>query len=506
MDMNELRPHPSLSCRRTGFPALPLILVLIGTLTATHAMNFVMDTFDHDIAKWFGLTSTLTFDPTQDNTGNGGGSCHAGTDFSTGQSLMFVGAYGPLTGGWESNMTLNLSAYKSVEFNVKWDNTSTMSLADFNQPPSGGNSTIDITSVKPDFSRSGSIGSFSIPAAATNGWAHVSVPINQAIYDMDPSTGLWFQKWISAGGGTANFWLDNVRLAAWPCSTPPPRLWLYKADAGLNLFAGSGNPYDRENIRTTAGFCGQSWVGLGNVGYSFSVSRYCASTGTGFPFQIHMFLVPNAGNTSAPDLNDPDVLAALLLPQPDGSAVWSVQVKTNCTGSCAWQVYGQITNASPLGTWSLIFDDDTNLTLVTPAGSLLQSTLPVEVVNRFAGAPLTVYFGYMASFGPAVLSQVRFSRNGSTTFQDDFSTGLDTNVWEVKAAYPPSVQPVSANAYWLNWGAPLECDTAQLFVLATNANLANPNGWGTNQLPAAVQLGSMKYVCRGASKTGIFCS
>jgi hypothetical protein len=114
-------------------------------------------------------------------------------------------------------------------------------------------------------------------------------------------------------------------------------------------------------------------------------------------------------------------------------------VKTNCTGSCAWQVYGQATNASPLGTWSLNFDDDTKLTLVTPTGSLFKSTLPVEVVKRFADAPLTVYFGYMGDcLGPAVLSQVRFSQNGFTAFQYDFSTGLDTNVWEVKAAYPPA--------------------------------------------------------------------
>ena len=269
-----------------------ILLGLTGMMAITRATNFVVDTFDHDIAKWLGLTSTLTFDPTQDNTGNGGGSCHAGTDFSTGQSLMFVGAYGPLIGGWESNMTLNLSAYKSVELDVKWDNTSTMSLVDFNQPPAGGNSTIDIMSIKPNFSRSGSIGSFSIPAAATNGWAHVSVPINQGIYDMDPSTGLWFQKWISAGGGTANFWLDNVRLTGWPCSIPPPILWLNKADAGLNLFAGSSNPYDRENVRTRAGFDGHSWVGLGPVSYSFNVSRCCASTGTGFPFKSTCFSSP----------------------------------------------------------------------------------------------------------------------------------------------------------------------------------------------------------------------
>ncbi len=488
--MDELRFQLCFSCRRAGFLAL-LLLLLLTCAPPVHGSSFVLQTFDSNIDNWYGYVSTLTYDGTQDNTGNGGGSCYAA---NSNQFVLFVGTYGSSSGGtWGTHVLLNLSDYKQAEFDVKWDNQSSITLADFNQPPAG-EAVINIYSYKTNNTPSGLVGSFSIPAAATNGWVHVIVPISQTATDMDPSQGLWFQKWIGLGG-TANFWLDNVRLATWPCSLPPPVLSLTKAEAGLNLFAGSGNPYDRENIRTLAAFGGQSWVGLGKVGYSFTVTRCETSTSTGLPYQIHLFLVPNAGNSTAPDWNDPDVLEALLLPQPDGSAVWTVQVKTNCSGSCPWPVYGSITNASPLGTWSLIFENGTNLTLVTPSGSQIQFTLPLEVVNRFADAPLTVYVGYMSAFtGPVVISQVQFTQNDSPVFQDDFSTGLDTNVWEVKAAYPSSIQPVPANAYWLNWVAPLSCDTRQNFMLATNSNLADPGGWGTKQLPDPVQLGSMKYV------------
>jgi hypothetical protein len=230
------------------------------------------------------------------------------------------------------------------------------------------------------------------------------------------------------------------------------------------------------------------------VSYSFTVSSFNAA---GTNVQMHLFLVPNSDDTTSPDESDPDVLAGLLLPQADGSAVWRVEVKTNgvpnCSGSCPWPVYGQITNSSLLGTWSLSFVNDTNMTLVAPDGSLLSFTLPPGLVARF-DAPLALYFGVMAKDAPnlrrsVVLSQIQIAGNTVSTRQDDFSTGLDTNIWEIIAAYPPSIQPVPADAYWLNWTLP---DFG--FVLKTNSNLADPNGWGTDQLPTPVlSLGQLKY-------------
>ena len=489
--MDGRRPQRSLPCRRAG--RLALALLLTGAILA-HGSSLVLQTFDGNIDNWFGLTpTTLAYDGTEDNTHNGGGSCQVAT---SGNQVLFIGTYGPSSSGTWGTNRINISAYRQVEFDVKWDNHSSISLADFNQPPAG-ERVINIYSCTPSSSFSGLAGSFSIPPAATNGWVHVVVPISWTATDLDPSLGLWFEKWIGENV-MANFWLDNVQLTPWPCSLPPPVLSLSPAGEGLNLFAGGDNPYDRENIRTLVAFGGKSWVGLGKAGYSFTVSRCATSTSTDLPHQIHLFLVPNAGNSTAPDWTEPDVLAALLLPQPDGSAVWSVRVRTNgvpnCSGSCAWPIYGSINNVSPLGTWSLIFENDTNLTLVTPAGSQIQSTVPLEVVNRFANAPLTVYLGYMSSLiGPVVISQVRFTQNEFPVFQDDFSQGLDTNIWEIKAVHPSSIQPVPANAFWLGWSAPLSCDTRQNFMLSANSNLANIDGWSTNQLPSPIQIGPMKY-------------
>jgi hypothetical protein len=111
------------------------LLLLTGAVTTSGAASIAAESFDQNITNWYGLISTLTFDPAQDNTGNGGGSCHAATDFSAVQLLMFAGT-------WQSNRVLSLSQYHSVEFDIKWDQTSTMSLADFNHPPAGGDSKV----------------------------------------------------------------------------------------------------------------------------------------------------------------------------------------------------------------------------------------------------------------------------------------------------------------------------------------------------------------------------
>ncbi|HTY88096.1 MAG TPA: hypothetical protein VMB80_11570 [Candidatus Acidoferrum sp.] len=483
-------PSPRRHWFRSGLLPGLLLLLLTGTTAATAAGNFVVDTFDSNIIKWYGMVGALNFDAAENNTPNFGGSLQVSADFGSGQSLIFIGTYGPGETWGPDHTLLNLSQYGSLDFDIKWDANSTMSLADFNHPPTGGYSAFNLSSLMPGWTGWSDIfGSFVIPDAATNGWAHVSIPINHSASNIDPSQGLRFDKWIQNGGGTAMFWLDNVVLVCSNCGVPPPFLWLQPAVPGLNLFANGTYAYQRNNIRTAPGIGSLSWVGNKAASYSFTVRRFNASSAN---FQLHLFLVPNADSSPFPDWSDPDVLEALLLRQPDGSAAWRVLAKTNSSNMMPATVYGQITNASLVGTWTLKFNDDTNLTLVAPNSNGVPFTLPVELAARFAD-PLSVYFGVMpndsASADPSVvLSRVQISGPLITTVQDDFSTGLDTNVWQVKADYPPGVQPVPSNAWRLMWTTP---DTG--YLLATNANPANPGGWGTNQLPAAVQLGALKY-------------
>jgi hypothetical protein len=449
-----------------------------------------VSTFNTSIDNWYYLVPhCLSFDATQDATGNGGGSCRVEADFSTNEFQMFIGLYGP----FGSNVHQDLSMYNRVEFDIKWDNTSTLSLADYNSPPSGGTPGIRLASAPPDcWCASPVLNDVMIPAAATSGWVHVSVPINPTLPGLDPSQGLHFSKWISAGTGTARFWLDNVALRGLCCPTPPPQLRLQKAASGLNLLATTLGQFDRQSIRTAPGSGSFSWLGGGDspVSYTFTVNNYSANTSN---LQVHLFLIPNAGENPSSDWYEPAVIYAdLRNVGADNHAQWTFRYKTNSPGSGIPFPFEpvQITNASLLGTWTLSFRNDTNVTMTAPSGASTNFCLPVDVAAYFAD-PLSVYFGVQpnepANVGcSAVLAQVRIQGTVSSVM-DDFSAGLDTNLWQVVAVSANSIQPVPENAYWLEWTLP---DAG--YILMANTNLANPSGWTSNNLPAAFANGWRK--------------
>lgn len=203
--------------RRQKSFAIALGVLLFGFVPGVlraQTQGFLMQTFDGNICGWNSLPGvTLTYDPTQDNTGNGGGSCHVSTDYSQGGLFEFTAAnlaccycFGAII--------LEASNYVSLDFDVKWDNSSTVSLSAFNANYGGGTQGI-LIGLNPQ-NQNGTITSLCysnvfIPDAATNGWVHVSAAINRAV-PTQSFNALIFQKVYPASGGTAAFWLDNVQL------------------------------------------------------------------------------------------------------------------------------------------------------------------------------------------------------------------------------------------------------------------------------------------------------
>ena len=115
--------------------AVSLLSFLPETLRAQSLPNgdWLLQTFDSNICGWLGLSgATLTFDPSQDNTGNGGGSCRVSTDFSK-SGLFMVSALNIDCCFCDSDAILQTSNYVSLDFDVKWDNSSTVPLSYFNK-------------------------------------------------------------------------------------------------------------------------------------------------------------------------------------------------------------------------------------------------------------------------------------------------------------------------------------------------------------------------------------
>ncbi len=162
---------------------------------------------------------TLTYDPTQDDTGNGGGSCHISTDYSQG-GLFQVTANNVDCCMCLVEALLPLTNYNSVDFDVKWDNSSTVPLSYFNTNFGSGTEGIVIGIGPNDYDIGPGIcySNVIIPDAATNGWVHVSMAIDQLAAPNASFTGLHFTKMFPACGpstaaaSTAAFWLDNLQL------------------------------------------------------------------------------------------------------------------------------------------------------------------------------------------------------------------------------------------------------------------------------------------------------
>lgn len=219
---------------------------------------------------WGGQSGATDFDASQDHTGDGLGSLHMVDDYSGGDQWVNMGWIGGQVWGGASS---DLTGWTNVSFYVKWDAAnSTEEISGFNGSPG---ETPQFWGSTANNGGWFTIGTFTIPNTASNGWAKVNVPIDPTTPGVTASWTLGFKKYTGTGQtGKAAFWVDDITLEGNPAAViPPPSLLLpKKASPGLNLTAING-PYNREQIQTVNG--DQSWIGHGSapVTYSFTVSK-----------------------------------------------------------------------------------------------------------------------------------------------------------------------------------------------------------------------------------------
>lgn len=439
---------------------------------------------------WWGA-GQFAWDGTQDHTGNSGGSLHLYGSYapnSSDASLDTLSIMEILNCGVFDPPSVNLTLYRSVSFCIKWDTNSSIALSDFNSLGSlGGGLSFNFLSQAwtwPGVPTQNS--PFAIPGTASNNWVYMDCPINILTALSDSQAISFFNYTPVNYAGSFSFWIDDIVLHPFACcGPPPPLLFMRRANQGLNLLPVSTGQYDCQNFRTAPDSGNFSWIGHGNdpVSYSFTVTNFNAVTTN---FEVHMFLIPNAGTEPNADSVEPSVVyVALQNKGNDNHAELSFQYRMSSLPFA--NPLGIITNASALGTWTVTFRNDTNVTMTAPSGTSTNFNLPDDVESLFSFLdPLYVYFGIQPNdtrnlVSSAVLSQVRIddTANEITRVQEDFSNGLDTNLWQVIATDSTSIQPVPANAYWLLWSQP-----SAGYVLQTNSDLTNPAGWATNGLPA----------------------
>jgi hypothetical protein len=385
-----------------------------------------------------------------------------------------------------------------------------------------------------------------IPTAAAGGWVHMVIPINSALAGLDGCSGLVFHKWVNQGGGQivndfqGRFWVDNIILQGTAGPPPPPTVSApVKATPGLAVFASTTGLYDRQSavLRQTSGL---SWVGHATaanpVTYSFTVAGYPNSVNC----EAWLFLVPNPSyEDSAPDWNETNCAIFYLQGSPtSATARFRYKVNENnqqqmysggsetrsgtttnnyyytaapgslggvaITNVLSPGVYN-ITNESGdlatlaadtiLGTWTVKFTSDTNVTVIAPGGSTTNFVIPPYNAGYFSeqGSPgFRIYLGMQANNADAQNQAVIYSNFAVTgtaqPFSDNFQADsvLDTtNVWDTSASPGPKgvVLVPAGSAFWLSWTLP---DSG--FSLEASSNLDNPLSWSSPALTTIVPL------------------
>ena len=282
--------------------------------------------------------------------------------------------------------------------------------------------------------------------------------------------------------GTTTVAFDNITVLSDPI-TPPTMFIDNHPINGLNLFATGTNQYSRYDIQTVT-TNGHSWIGAaGPVTYSMTITNY--PTANHPYFQSQIFLVANPiGNPTAPDYSEANVIFLQIRNQTNGTCVGAFQYKTNQPNDNSMfngsGNLGSVTSAQSVGTWSLTFTHNTNVTVTAADGSTANFVLPPDAAALFADPGLTVYFGAMPNTIGNIGQECVLSHagiNGSASGLDDGFTGsaLDASKWVVSGSNPEGVVLVPPQAlYWVGWNLP---DTG--LGLQSNTNLSNASGWTT---------------------------
>ncbi len=486
-------------------------------LSYAQTTNYLVDQFNTDTTSslvnlHYGTASpVLTWDTNQNATTSmgpntaGSGAIQWVIAWPTNNDQVAVRRF------FNNGNVLNLTLYTNISFDIKFDPSSATDgfgsygavEVDWIPQSDGWPSTANTPQAYATFT------------SANNGWQHVSLALSaSSIPKLSTVTGLAFKIQQNKTGqnltGTTTFWIDNVILGALnQVLHPVMSLRQLKSAPGLTMVApGGGNQFIRTllmAVDSVNGVQNFSWVGSGStpVTYSTSIAAYPDTNHTFF--QSVIFLVPNGGGGNpAIDYTAPNVAQLVVMNRADGTATGSFQYKTNQPNGNSQYVgsgnLATITCPSPLGTWSLTFLNDTNITMTGPGNISTNFNLPDAATAQIFANPLTAYFGNQqngANNSGQFSTYTEFAIKGVTAspeIDEVFTneTSINTASWSVDSATPGDtfiLQPT--DKYWVSWTIP---DTGFGFQVSTNlSDWIDPgvNNLITTERARAVVLPSM---------------
>ena len=479
-------------------------------LAAAQTQDYVVDTFDNEAAwqPWWGSAQqdyVLDFSQDADNSPDSG-------------SLMAVitfdlEAYGgdnqfAVYRDFPNGEVLNGAQYQTFAFDIRWDPESP-------KRPSGDYGYLEYGFRLTDWSQIW-LGGTTITDEFTQGWKHIEAPIDPATPKLDQIAGVVFKMWAGGDNGLTGqtlFWLDNIKLIANPNpQIPPPTLSLTKAAPGLLLCASApGQQWQRQCIRAVLEKSdGASrdfrWVGRGQpVSFTTTIRSFPGPDYSGF--QAHMFLVPDVDLPYGPDdtsidWNAPHVVFFQITSDDQGQGIGRFMYKVNepSGNSMLWNTNVTdgpvgtlliLTNSTPVGAWTVTFQDDTHVQVTAPDGTQGVAAFPQEDVSYF-DCPLFAYFGVqpndLNNIGlSAVFGKIEIVGVPDSISEDFSSSALDETIWKIVAADPNGIAVIPPETQWqISWTLP---DVG--FQLEVAPNLV-AGSWTPIDLANAVVIGKQR--------------
>ena len=167
------------------------------------------------------------------------------------------------------------------------------------------------------------------------------------------------------------------------------------------------------------------------------------------------------------DWDSANVVSLAVSVNPDHSATGLFQYKVNNAGN--WNAalsLGLPCAAGPVGTWSLVFNNNTNVTLRAPDNTFTNFTIPASDASLFQD-PLYFYVGTQPNNNANIGQSSTFSRvqisGAAGSINDNFVSGgtpgqpylLNPNTWTLNTADPKGVFITAPDAkYWVTWSLP----------------------------------------------------
>jgi hypothetical protein len=472
---------------RSALAGFALVASLFMTLAAS-AQDLLVDTFPNagsvglgnspglDWVNYRTYDVTVTWDPTQNSTGSTtNGSMYVTVDWPEPSDSDYTTAWTDMQFAFSTSGTFDSSNYIAFDCDIKVDVTNSYTALD------GTYGAIELIINDPWQNVVGWA-----QLAATNDWQHFTgffSAIPGGDYD-EAIVGL-----ISQGSGTCtntiSYWIDNIVFTALPAvNTNQPPISISKAPpAGLTCICSQGGgTYQRQIIETVnSDYSWNTASALSNTTtYSMTIAAFPSANYTGFEDQL--FLIPQTGMAGSPqdddiDWDSADVVALYVGINPDQSATGTFQYKVNAASS--WNtslVVSKKCAAGPVGTWSLTFNDDTNVTLTAPDNTSTNFTMASADALLFQD-PVFVYVGDQPNVNANIGQSSTFSQltitGAADSINDNFASDgtLDTNTWANDTASDENGIFVTASdaKYWLTWPTP---DGGFTNVYATD-NLTN---------------------------------